>query len=210
MAGLRCCSLQACSRGKSLLGFLEHGPAGRGGVEANGRAGCCDQTLFRPAANPGRGAVPHDGAGAPCCIPQQHPHRHDLHAGGAGLGLGEQAAYLAFQAFDSAQLCSDHSGTCALIGTDTNLTEGRLERIRLFRTGVGRRALRHCGQPWWLLVATYAMTITLAMVITSNAAAVLMFPIASAAIQDSWYDFMSFAIASTVGASAEFATPIGY
>ncbi|MGH8503931.1 MAG: SLC13 family permease [Gammaproteobacteria bacterium] len=66
------------------------------------------------------------------------------------------------------------------------------------------------NNPWWLLVATYAMTITLTMVITNNAAAVLMFPIAFAAIQDLGYDFMPYAIAITVGASAEFATPIGY
>lgn len=66
------------------------------------------------------------------------------------------------------------------------------------------------NDPWWLLVATYAMTICLTMVITNNAAAVLMFPIVFATTQDLGLDFMPFAIAITVGASSEFATPIGY
>lgn len=66
------------------------------------------------------------------------------------------------------------------------------------------------NNPWRLLVATYAMTIALTMVITNNAAAVLMFPIVFATTQDLGLDFMPFAIAITVGASSEFATPIGY
>jgi di/tricarboxylate transporter len=66
------------------------------------------------------------------------------------------------------------------------------------------------SNPWWLLVATYAMTIALTMVIANNAAAVLMFPIVFATTQDLGLNFMPFAIAITVGASSEFATPIGY
>jgi di/tricarboxylate transporter len=66
------------------------------------------------------------------------------------------------------------------------------------------------NDPWWLLLATYAMTIGLTMVITNNAAAVLMFPIVFATTQDLGLDFMPFGIAITVGASSEFATPIGY
>lgn len=66
------------------------------------------------------------------------------------------------------------------------------------------------NDPWWLLVATYVMTICLTMVITNNAAAVLMFPIVFATTQDLGLDFMPFAIAIAVGASSEFATPIGY
>jgi di/tricarboxylate transporter len=66
------------------------------------------------------------------------------------------------------------------------------------------------NEPWRLLIATYAMTIALTGVITNNAAAVLMFPIVFATIKDLGLDFMPFAIAITVAASAEFATPIGY
>jgi len=46
--------------------------------------------------------------------------------------------------------------------------------------------------------------------ITNNAAAVLMFPIAIAASADLGVDYMPFVIAVMVAASASFATPLGY
>ncbi|MDQ4146119.1 MAG: SLC13 family permease [Pseudomonadota bacterium] len=66
------------------------------------------------------------------------------------------------------------------------------------------------NKPWLLLVATYAMTIVLTAIITNNAAAALMFPIVFAAVKNLGLDFMPFAVAITVAASAEFSTPIGY
>ena len=64
--------------------------------------------------------------------------------------------------------------------------------------------------PWVNLVAIYAATALFTALITNNAAAVLMFPIAYAVAGDLGVDFMPFAIAVMLAASASFATPIGY
>ncbi|MBE9079924.1 SLC13 family permease [Romeria aff. gracilis LEGE 07310] len=64
--------------------------------------------------------------------------------------------------------------------------------------------------PWMALAAVYAVTSILTEVITNNAAAVLVFPIALAVSKSLGVDFMPFAIAIMIGASASFSTPIGY
>jgi di/tricarboxylate transporter len=66
------------------------------------------------------------------------------------------------------------------------------------------------GKPWWTLAVVYGVTLLLTELITNNAAAVLMFPIALAASQSLEADFKPFAIAMMVAASCGFATPIGY
>jgi di/tricarboxylate transporter len=64
--------------------------------------------------------------------------------------------------------------------------------------------------PLVLLTAVVLATVTLTELITNNAAAVLIYPIAVAIALDSGLDPRPFAIAITVAASASFLTPIGY
>jgi len=64
--------------------------------------------------------------------------------------------------------------------------------------------------PWANLAAIYIVTTLLSSVITNNAAAILMFPIAIAVSGDIGADLIPFAIAVMMSASTSFATPIGY
>lgn len=64
--------------------------------------------------------------------------------------------------------------------------------------------------PHILLAAVYLVTMLFTELITNNAAAVLIFPIAMAAARDQGLNFMPFAIAIMMAASASFSTPIGY
>lgn len=66
------------------------------------------------------------------------------------------------------------------------------------------------GNPWLVLLVVYAVTSLFTETITNNAAAVLVFPIALASANGMDVNFMPFVIAIMVGASASFATPIGY
>ena len=65
-------------------------------------------------------------------------------------------------------------------------------------------------QPWLVLACTYLLTSLLTEILTNSAVAVLMFPIVVAAAQTLGVSFMPFVIAVMMGASANFATPIGY
>lgn len=64
--------------------------------------------------------------------------------------------------------------------------------------------------PWAALIIVYLMTVVFTEVITNNAAAVLMFPIALALSEQLNVSFMPFAIAVMFAASASFITPLGY
>lgn len=64
--------------------------------------------------------------------------------------------------------------------------------------------------PVYLLAAVYILTVLFTQMITNNAAAILMFPIALAATEDAGLNFLPFAICIAAGASCEFMTPIGY
>ncbi|MGH8401102.1 MAG: SLC13 family permease [Gammaproteobacteria bacterium] len=66
------------------------------------------------------------------------------------------------------------------------------------------------GNPWLLLGVIYLITMILTEMVTNNAAAVIMFPLAFATTQSLGLHFMPFAIAIAMAASASFATPIGY
>jgi di/tricarboxylate transporter len=68
----------------------------------------------------------------------------------------------------------------------------------------------HGAGPLVVLVAVTLATVALTELITNNAAAVLMFPIAMAASAEVGADPRPFAIALAVAASASFLTPIGY
>ncbi len=64
--------------------------------------------------------------------------------------------------------------------------------------------------PRMVLVLIYLMTMLLTELITNNAAAVIVFPLALATTQSMGLNFTPFAIAIMLAASASFATPIGY
>lgn len=64
--------------------------------------------------------------------------------------------------------------------------------------------------PWLYLALIYVVTSVFTSLITNNAAAVLIFPIAAAAAQNLNVNLIPFAIAIMMAASASFATPIGY
>lgn len=65
-------------------------------------------------------------------------------------------------------------------------------------------------QPWLALLVIYALTSAMTEVITNNAAAVLMFPIAQAAAEALGVSLWPFIAVLMLAASASFATPIGY
>jgi di/tricarboxylate transporter len=64
--------------------------------------------------------------------------------------------------------------------------------------------------PWLLLGLIYLITMILTEMVTNNAAAVIVFPLAYATTQTLGLHFMPFAVAIAMAASASFATPIGY
>lgn len=66
------------------------------------------------------------------------------------------------------------------------------------------------SDPWFNLVMIYLVTALFTALITNNAAAVLMFPIALAIAQDLDVSLIPFAITIMFAASASFATPFGY
>jgi len=66
------------------------------------------------------------------------------------------------------------------------------------------------GEPLLALLLVFFATSILTSVITNNAAAVLMFPIALSSSQDLGVSFMPFVITIMISASMSFATPMGY
>jgi di/tricarboxylate transporter len=64
--------------------------------------------------------------------------------------------------------------------------------------------------PTAVLAATYGLTLLCTELVTNNAAAVLMFPVARAAAAALDVNLMPFAVVVAVAASAGFATPLGY
>ena len=65
-------------------------------------------------------------------------------------------------------------------------------------------------QPWLALLVIYALTSAMTEVVTNNAAAVLMFPIAQSAAESMGVSLWPFITVLMLAASASFATPIGY
>ncbi|HEX6213102.1 MAG TPA: SLC13 family permease, partial [Methylomirabilota bacterium] len=64
--------------------------------------------------------------------------------------------------------------------------------------------------PWAALAVVYVTTVVLTELVTNNAAVVLAFPLAHATAESFGVSFMPFAVAVAIGASAGFATPLGY
>jgi di/tricarboxylate transporter len=66
------------------------------------------------------------------------------------------------------------------------------------------------NNPWAVLACTYFLTVILTEILTNGAVAVMMFPIVLAFASDLGVNYLPFVIAVMIGASANFATPIGY
>jgi di/tricarboxylate transporter len=66
------------------------------------------------------------------------------------------------------------------------------------------------GNAWIALVVVYAVTLIVTELVTNNAAAALMFPLAMSTAQTLGANYFPFIIAIMMAASAGFATPIGY
>ncbi len=66
------------------------------------------------------------------------------------------------------------------------------------------------GEPWLVLAMIYFLTVLLTEMITNNAAAIVMFPIALSTAQNLNLDMTPFAVTVMIAASASFITPIGY
>lgn len=66
------------------------------------------------------------------------------------------------------------------------------------------------SNPWLALAAIYGVSMVMTEIITNNAAAALMFPIALSVAQSLQVSIMPYLIAIMIGASASFSTPIGY
>lgn len=86
--------------------------------------------------------------------------------------------------------------------------------LALTKTGaagyIASRLLENVNSPMLALVLIYTLTALFTEVITNNAAAVLMFPIATAVAELLGVSPMPFVIAIMFAASASFMTPIGY
>lgn len=66
------------------------------------------------------------------------------------------------------------------------------------------------NNPWYLLILIYLVTAILTEMITNNAAAIIMFPIAISSANVLSVSEIPFAVAVMIAASASFITPIGY
>ena len=66
------------------------------------------------------------------------------------------------------------------------------------------------GHPWVVLGAVYFVTMLFTELITNNAAAALVFPIALSSAETLGVNFMPFIIVIMMAASSSFSTPIGY
>jgi di/tricarboxylate transporter len=71
------------------------------------------------------------------------------------------------------------------------------------------QVLRPLG-PWAVLAGVYCLTLIFTELVTNNAAAALMFPVAIATASDLGANVMPFAIVVALAASLGFATPLGY
>ena len=66
------------------------------------------------------------------------------------------------------------------------------------------------NNPWLVLAAIYTVTTILTEIITNNAAAALIFPIALSLANQLGVSYLPFVVSIMIAASASFATPIGY
>ena len=85
-----------------------------------------------------------------------------------------------------------------------------LAKTGLAETAAGALIRLAPDNPWVILAILCAIVSGLNGIVTSKAAAVLMFPVAFSVSSDMGVNFMPFAIALTINAAGSFATPFGY
>jgi di/tricarboxylate transporter len=161
-------------------------------------------------------------------IPDSEPLRHDK----AFLALGIVVAMVLLAAFDVMSMLE-----AAILASVAMLATGCCSPGKALRSiewpvllvigaalGLGA-ALESTGiaesiasaflgivgnNPWMALAAVFCITTVMTEVITNNAAAALIFPIAIAIARSLDVNFMPFVITVMIGASCSFSTPIGY
>jgi di/tricarboxylate transporter len=110
---------------------------------------------------------------------------------------------------DQARRSLDVSILVAIVGA---LVIGRAMQTTGLASLSARELIAVCEPlgPWGVLAGVYLLTLVFTELVTNNAAAALAFPIARAAAASLEVDFLPFAVAVAVAASAGFATPLGY
>lgn len=136
----------------------------------------------------------------------------------AGTGLLDmlQAAFLAAVGMLAARCVSERTALDALdaplllsIGAAFGLGRA-LDATGAAQTGASW-LLAHAGtDPWLALILIYVVTTATSELVTNNAAAVIVFPIALSTANQLDANPVAFVVAVMVAASASFATPLGY
>ncbi len=85
-----------------------------------------------------------------------------------------------------------------------------IQKTGLAEIVVGGLRLYSDDNPWLLLTMIYVITVLLTEVVTNNAAAIVMFPVALGAAESGGLSPYPFLVAVMIAASASFLTPIGY
>ncbi len=113
--------------------------------------------------------------------------------------------------------CCSHASARRSIEWDVLLTIAAALGLGLALEKTGAAAALACSllslagsNPWFTLALVYLATAITTEVITNNAAAALVFPIAMRTAEQLDVSIMPFVICIMVAASASFATPIGY
>ena len=165
-------------------------------------------------------------------VPGSSPRRHDK----AGIALAIIAAmvaaialeqYTGISVFNAALLAAAAMGITRCLSAEqarrsvdwqTLVAIGAALGIGKAIASTGLAGLSAAGIVNWLqplgptgvLAGIYLLTLVFTEVLTNNAAAALAFPVAHAAAASLDVNFMPFAIAIAMAASAGFATPLGY
>ena len=165
-------------------------------------------------------------------VPDSHPRRHDR-AWTAGLIMLAMVAVMAFEPYTGVGILNAALLAAALMGLTRCLSAEQARRSIDWPTlvaigaalGIGR-AIETTGLagaaagsmvefldpfgPLGVLAGVYFLTLVFTELVTNNAAAALVFPIAHSAAVGLGVSFMPFAVAVAIAASAGFATPLGY
>jgi di/tricarboxylate transporter len=127
-----------------------------------------------------------------------------------------QAAVLAAAAMVLTRCCSVEAALRAVDGPllltiACSFALGNALELTGAATAIADALLSQAGRsPWLTLFVIYGVTMLLTELITNNAAAVTMFPIAMAAAAQAGASHLPFAMSVAVAASAGFASPLGY
>jgi len=164
-------------------------------------------------------------------IEGSHPLRHErataalvilvgmivLATMGERFGLGMlHAAVIAAGAMLFTRCCTGSQARRAVDWQVLVVIAASLAMGKALETTGAAKALAHGmvaaaqGDAWLTLALVYCATMVLTELITNNAAAVLIFPLADAAATQLGADFKPFAFTVMMAASASFSTPIGY